>query len=501
MGSARLLALVVVALVCGPALPACDNSGSTGTVTRGDDDTSGGESGGEGGSAGRVDAPPGSQEPGDDDLEGGASADAGAGGTTTAAESPWGRPETETGEPLPARPPVSGSARDAYRRGLEAGQRGDTAAARRAFEEALRADPNSFRAAYNLGVLTDREGNPDGALTYYRQALRIQPDYERAAEGIVTIYIRRGQAADAVAFMEPLARRWVRNLHIQALYGEALVHANRPPDAITAARAALRRDERFVPAMIVLIKANLRLSRTELAESILDQAIAIDANQAELHFLKGRMQQQANQLGPALQSYRRAVELRPDYADARMALALQLLAGANYEEAVAQFEAVSRLVSGLPEVYLGLGNAYRSVKQWTKSKAELDRVIAVSPRSAEAHYALGLLYMEAGAEYPGSDLLTSLNRAREEFAAYREIMGPRIARDDPATGYIEEIGRQIEREQRRIERDAARRQREAERAARQAAEPPAEGAAPTSGTAPAGGEAGAGGESGAGGAQ
>lgn len=461
----------------GVVLPACDQGGSSGTVTRGGDDSSGDEDDDDRDDRG-VESPPGSRPPvededDDDDLEGGGddggTASGGTSGTTTPQESPWGAPESASGEPLPPRQPVGGSARDAYRRGVEAGQRGDTATARRAFEEALRSDPRAFRAAYNLGVLADREGNAQQALTYYRQALSIQPDYERAAEGIVTIHVRGNDAAQAVSFMEPLARRWVRNLHIQAIYGEALVHANRAQDAINAARAALRRDERFVPAMIVLIKANLRLERTELAESILEQALGIDASNAELHFLKGRVQLGQNQLAQAMQSFRRAVELRPDFADARMALALQMLAGANYTEAVQQFEAVSRLVAGVPEVQLGLGNAYRATKQWEKSKNELDRVIAAAPRSAEAHYGLALLYLEAGADFPGADLMTALQRSQQEFRAYRELMGSRLARDDPSTTYLEEIGRLIEREQRRIERDAARAQRDRERAAREAA--------------------------------
>lgn len=479
------LAILCAMALQGALLPACEQGGTT-TAEEGDE-TSGGEDDGRDDGRGerpdRVEQPPGSvePEPGDDDLEGpdeeptpGGTTDAGTPATgtpSTPQASPWGTPETQSGAPLPQRREMSGSARGDYERGVQAGQRGDTAAARTAFEAALRADPAAFRAAYNLGVLYDREGNADRAEQYYRQALTIQPDYERAAEGIVTLMVRRGNATGAVSFMEPLARQWVRNLHIQAIYGEALIHANRPAEAITAARAALRRDERFVPAMIVLVKANLRMSppRTELAESILDQALAIETSNAELHFLKGRQQQQAGQLGPALASFRRAVELRPDYADARMALALQLLAGANYQEAVQQFEAVSRLVSGRPEVHLGLGNAYRSTKQWQKAKAELDRVVAAQPRSAEAHFGLGLMWLEAGDQYPGVDLLTSLRNAQQELQAYREIMGARLDRNDPVATYLEEITRAIEREQRRIERDAARAQREAERAAREGA--------------------------------
>src|SRR5690606_37519697 len=101
------------------------------------------------------------------------------------------------------------------------------------------------------------------AMQYYQQALRIQPDYERAIEGIARIHLRRGNASEAVSFVQPLAEQWQRNLHIQAILGDVLVNANRPEEAIAAARRALRRDERFVPAMVVLVKANLRLERDE----------------------------------------------------------------------------------------------------------------------------------------------------------------------------------------------------------------------------------------------
>jgi tetratricopeptide (TPR) repeat protein len=364
---------------------------------------------------------------------------------------------------------MTGSARDAYRRGMEAASRGDADGARRAFQEALGADSNAYRAAYNLGVISDRSGETDQALSFYRQALRIQPDYERALEGVVRIYIRQGRAGDAVAFAEPVAQRWVRNLAVQAVYGDALVAANRPADAVTAARAALRRDERFVPAMIVLAKANLRLGRNELAQSILEQAMSIDGANSEGHFLRGQMYEAERQLQPAIQEYRRAIEINGDYADARMRLGILMLGGANYDEAVQQFEAVARLVPDLTQVHLNLGDAYRSTKQWTKAKAEFDRVIARSPTTVEVHYNIGLMYWAQAADLTGQEQLDMLQRAQQELTQYRTGMGSRLPRDDQSSTFIDDLNRQIDRTRRAIERDAARRQREAERAARQQA--------------------------------
>ncbi|MBZ0120646.1 MAG: tetratricopeptide repeat protein, partial [Sandaracinaceae bacterium] len=381
--------------------------------------------------------------------------------------------------------PMSASAQDAYRRGLAASASGDDRAARAAFQQALDADSSAFKAAYNLGVLADRAGEEARALQYYQQALRIQPDYERAIEGIATIHIRRGNAVEAVSFVRPLAEQWVRNLHVQAVYGDVLVQANRPEEAIEAARRALRRDERFVPAMIVLVKANLRLERTELATTILDQAIETNGNVAELHYLRGRLHQQEGNLAPALASYRRAIELEPNYTEARMALGLQQMAGGNYTDALEQFRTAAQLAPGMVSVRLALGDAYRATKAWQQAKAEFDRVLQMQPQNAEVHYNLGLMYMAAQDQFPGMTTLDALQRAVSELNRFREIRGPQLPRNHPSAGYLEELGRLITREQQRIERDRARAQREADRAARQAAQAQEQSQAPQQAEQPA----------------
>jgi tetratricopeptide (TPR) repeat protein len=307
-------------------------------------------------------------------------------------------------------------------------------------------------------------------LSFYRQALRIQPDYERALEGVVRIYIRQGRAGDAVSFAQPVAQRWARNLAVQAVYADSLVAANRPAEAVTAARGALRRDERFVPAMIVLAKANLRMGRTELAQSILEQAMSIDGNNAEAHYLRGQMYETEHRLANAITEYRRAIELDGDYADARMRLGILMLGGANYDEAVHQFEAVSRLVPDLVAVHLNLGDAYRSTKQWTKAKAEFDRVISRSPSTVEVHYNVGLMYWAQANDLTGQEQLDMLQRAQQELTQYRSSMGARLPRDDQSSTFIDDLNRQIDRVRRAIERDRARAERDAARAARQQAQ-------------------------------
>ncbi|MFT3922643.1 MAG: tetratricopeptide repeat protein [Myxococcales bacterium] len=399
-------------------------------------------------------------------------------GTSTAA-SPWGSAEADTGRPLPPRKALEGGARSNYEQGVKAAHAGDTAGAKSAFEAAVKADGNAYQALYALGVMSDREGKESQAIDYYRRSLRAQADYEEAAQGIVAIYLRQGQPDKAVAFMQPLADQWERNLLLQAYYADLLVQVGRVDDAILVARKALRRDERHVPSMLSLIRANLRAGRVELADSILDQALAVDDKNAELHYYRGIRYLDDKRLGEALPEFKKAVDLDPDFAEARMELGILLLAGANYSEALTQFQAVEKISPKLVEVQLALGDAYRSTKQWDKAKAAFDKALRMKSDLPQAHYDLALMYMAAGAEFPGLDLLTALGKAKEEFGTYRSMMGSRLARDDASTGYLDDIDKAVAREQKRIERE--------KKAAERDAAKKAESAAPAAPAAPAGG--------------
>jgi tetratricopeptide (TPR) repeat protein len=369
------------------------------------------------------------------------------------ATSPWGATQAEQCR-RPAPPSIDGRAQRDIDAGVRAVESGDVGAATGEFESALQRDSNAYTAHYNLGVLADRGGDEKAALGHYRRALQALPDYEPAARGIATISLRHNRAQDALALVEPIANDYRTNLDIQALYAELLVHVKRYDEAWMAARRALKCDERFVPALVALVKVSRAQGRDELADSILDQALEIDPDRAELHYLDGeRLRTEPGRLGEALAAYQRAVELRPDYAEARMALGIQMLAGGNYQEALAHFQAAAALVPTLPAAHVNLGDAYRATEQWTESQTAYRQALALQERLPEAHYGLGLLFLTAGGDFPGLDELSAYEKAVGEFQAYRTQMGARLSKDDQSEEYLRDLDRMIQRTRRRLERE------------------------------------------------
>jgi tetratricopeptide (TPR) repeat protein len=375
--------------------------------------------------------------------------------------SPWGATDAESGKALPKRSKPNAKAVEEIRAGRKAVGSDDYPKARKHFEQALVADARAYEAAHNLGVVADRSGQTNVALGHYAKALTIQPDYESAAEGTAHIYLRQGQAAQAVTFVQPLATQWERNLYLVALYASVLAEAGRLDEAEQQARKALKRDERFVPAMTALAKASIKRGRLELADAILEQALAVDPNNYEVHMMQARRHVQEGRTAQAVTSYKRSVELRVSNPESRSELGLLYLAAGNYADAVKELEAAAEMLSSLVQPHLNLGDAYRASKRWQDAKKELDTALRLQSNLPEAHYNLGLLYYEAGEGFPGLTKLESLQRAQLELNTYRDQMGPRIAKDDPSVAYLTDITRQIEREQRRLEREANQKKRAA----------------------------------------
>ncbi|MBW1904111.1 MAG: tetratricopeptide repeat protein [Deltaproteobacteria bacterium] len=395
-------------------------------------------------------------EPGTAESTSGGEAPAGAAGAPSdaaEAESPWGATRAEQCR-RKAQPTMSSKARKAFDEGVRAAARNDRTAAEASFQTALDRDANAYPALYNLGVLADRQGNEQDATSYYQRALRLLPDYEPAVRGISTIQIRRNQVQAAVATVEPLANEYRANLEMQALYAEVLVEARRFDEAWMAARRALKCDERFVPALIALVKASRVQGRDELADSILEQAMEVDPDVAELHFLRGeKLEAEPGQLREAMAAYERAIQLRPSYAEALMALGIQLLAGGNYPAALSHFQAAERLVPTLPAIHVNLGDAYRATQEWTEAQRAYRRALALQSKLPEAHYGLGLLFLTAAGDFPGLDELSAYEKAVNEFKTYRGEMGPRLAKDDQSEEYLRDLDRMIKRARRRIERE------------------------------------------------
>jgi tetratricopeptide (TPR) repeat protein len=240
--------------------------------------------------------------------------------------------------------------------------------------------------------------------------------------------------------------------------------------AVTQAKAALNKNERYTPAMLVMAKAYYKLGKTEWTRKLWEMMQAngaSDAEKSEIYQLLAFLEVQQKNVPGAIELFKKAADARPDNAVIWNNLGGQYLLARNYRDATPVLEKATQLQPGFSKAFLNLGSAYRGLKEYERAQGAYQRALQVFPNYADAVFNLGILYLDAD-KMPNVDTIARLNTAISYFQKYRQMMGSGLPAGDPVEIYVAEAQEKITKEQKRIERQKKADERERQRATQKA---------------------------------
>jgi hypothetical protein len=132
---------------------------------------------------------------------------------------------------------------------------------------------------------------------------------------------------------------------------EQLYRAARYPDAVAAAKAALNKNERYTPAMLVMAKAYYKLHKYEWMKKLWEMMQANGASnseKAEIYQLLAFLEIDQKNVPGAIALFKQAAEAQPENAILWNNLGAQYLAAKNYADATPVLERASQLQPGSP---------------------------------------------------------------------------------------------------------------------------------------------------------
>jgi tetratricopeptide (TPR) repeat protein len=278
----------------------------------------------------------------------------------------------------------------------------------------------------------------------------------------------------------------------EVMAAQKMYDARNYQGSVVQAKAALNKNERFTPAMLVMAKAYFKLGKYEWVKTLGDMmknAGAREAERSEIYQMLAFMEVEKKNTPGAIELFRKTAEARPDNAIMWNNLGAQYLVVKNYREAVPVLEKAVQLQPTFTKAHMNLGSAYRGVKQYERALTEYKQALALFPRYADAVFNLGILYLDAE-KMPDMDITAKLNAAMSYLQQYKQMLtgvGQMVPPEVDA--YLNEAQEGIKKEQKRIERQKKQEERDRQRAAKKVADdakkPPAPGVpAPGSPTAP-----------------
>ena len=308
-------------------------------------------------------------------------------------------------------------------------------------------DPKDDIAWTNLGIAQERLGRNDEAERSYRQALELKPEQRTAWDNLTRLQCRTGRASQAETRLREQLQAKPEAVAPRTALVLALLCQKKHDAAATEAKRVLKTDERDVRAMQLLAQVYYRERKLELAKMVLDNARAIAPDEAATHHALGLVQLALGTKPAALESFKKASELKPDFAEARNNLGALLNEAQDHAAAVRELEAAVRAAPDFVSARLNLGNAYRGQGDFARALAEYQQVLRLAPDLPDTYFNLAILHLDAEPE--GLDSIVRLQTSLSWFDQYRSKGG----RDERVDDYVKDARKGIEKEERRRERE------------------------------------------------
>jgi tetratricopeptide (TPR) repeat protein len=222
------------------------------------------------------------------------------------------------------------------------------------YSSSLKADPNSPILLYNLANAVEDAGDLRTAFLLTKRALDLRPNYERAINGIGTIYLRIGSlqngkaAFERASALDPNDEKPISNL------GTVYMRLGLLEPAKGRLERAIALDPNDVQALSNLGVIHMRLGELKAAEKNFKRVIAIAPNEniarcnlamvifsqgrwdeaverlldaarrhpsdANPYYFLGLLDEQIGAREAAIEMFKRAVQLKPDYVEAQAKL-------------------------------------------------------------------------------------------------------------------------------------------------------------------------------------
>jgi putative PEP-CTERM system TPR-repeat lipoprotein len=201
--------------------------------------------------------------------------------------------------------------------------REDSVQARASFSKALQIKPSYFPAASNLALLDMRDKNPKAARTRFEALLKQAPTESRAWLALAALDANEKNEAGYIKNLEQAKKADAKSIQAHVMLSRYWLEKKDAGKAIAAAREGLDATGRgefheFIGLAQLLQKdtANALASFSRWAKT--------SPNNPMAHFRLAQSQMQAKAHKDALNSFDKALSLRPDFAEASASKALLL---------------------------------------------------------------------------------------------------------------------------------------------------------------------------------
>jgi arylsulfatase A-like enzyme/Tfp pilus assembly protein PilF len=231
---------------------------------------------------------------------------------------------------------------NAILRAQDAFQRNDTDRAEQLLRDVQQRDPQIYVIPFMLGESALRRQDWEAAATYLQRCLELNPGFDNAMTGLAHALVKLVRPDEARVLLDRAIQSNPQNYRAWYQIG-LLSAASAPASAQAAYEKAVTIQPNFPPGQRELGMLYFQQKNYVAATPHLEKAISLGLEDTHLYNFLGICYSRMNRLQKAVQSYRAALKLDPNFADGHLNLAFALQRMGKSAEARTEYEAACKL--------------------------------------------------------------------------------------------------------------------------------------------------------------
>jgi tetratricopeptide (TPR) repeat protein len=286
-----------------------------------------------------------------------------------------------------------------YRLGVILTRQGKWAEAEYAFRSAIDLCPRWASALYRLATVLRKQGKNDESFAFVKRARILGEDDPRSRLRLAAIYRLEGHADTAIEELRGILERNKDNAEAWQELGRAFRDLHQWPDAEKAHRKALELKPNWAEAWFGLAEPLRVAKKLGDAEKAYRKAIELGHNIPEVYTYLSKLLQEMDRPDDEIKrTLRDGTEAFPENARLRSFLGTFLSHERNQPQALEQFEIALRYEPSYVEARVGLAAQQRLLSKddpqlLDRAIENNKRVLEVDPDLPEAHFGLGMCYL------------------------------------------------------------------------------------------------------------
>ena len=255
------------------------------------------------------------------------------------------------------------------------------AAAKNAYNEALKRNPDFITATFQLAQIAAVERDFATAVKLYREVLEKIPGQETAASNLARILIASKKRDEAVELLEGIRSTAPRALRARLMLAELYRAEQRWPLALELAQEAERVAPEDTGMLLVLARAHAANGASQRAISTFEKLLEREPEFIAGQFELGQLEAAVGRLGSARDRFKSVLEKDPGNPSALSALGDLAVAQGEFEEAMSTAEKLIQEHPELPAGYVIKGDAHFRQAQFIEADAAYAAGLEREPRA------------------------------------------------------------------------------------------------------------------------